>query len=215
MGSGAKRLALTGGIGCGKSAVADLLQKDGFRIVDTDLMARMVVEPGQEGYEKVIDAFGNSILNSDGTIHRGRLGQIVFSDPSRRDQLNSLLHPIIRKQWQMRQYESWETFPSVPVVVVIPLLFEAGLESEFDSIACVACSRQIQWERLSARGLSSEQIEQRLKAQMNLERKMELARYVVWNDSSLALLERLTSELAFKWRPGERKTFVNKKENHV
>ncbi|MEM6886188.1 MAG: dephospho-CoA kinase [Verrucomicrobiota bacterium] len=200
MGDTPERLALTGGIGCGKSSVGNLLMGQGFKIVDSDLIARDVVEPGKEGYEKVIDAFGNDILNSDDTIHRGRLGQIVFSEPSRRDQLNSLLHPIIRKQWQMRQQEYWERFPEIPVVVVIPLLFETGLESGFDSIACVACSKQIQRERLSARGLSSGQIEQRLEAQMTVERKMELARYVLWNDGSLALLERLTRQLASRWR---------------
>jgi len=199
MGEAPSRFALTGGIGCGKSAVADLLQNNGFKIVDSDLIAREVVKPGREGYEKVIDAFGNDILNRDRTIHRSRLGQIVFSDPSRRDQLNSLLHPIIRKQWQKRQHELWNTFPGVPVVVVIPLLFEAGLESGFDSIACVACSKQIQRERLSARGLSLKQIKQRIEAQMPVERKMELARYVLWNDGSLALLEGLTRQLCSRW----------------
>jgi len=199
MGEAPSRFALTGGIGCGKSAVADLLQNNGFKIVDSDLIAREVVKPGREGYEKVIDAFGNDILNRDRTIHRSRLGQIVFSDPSRRDQLNSLLHPIIRKQWQKRQHELWNTFPGVPVVVVIPLLFEAGLESGFDSIACVACSKQIQRERLSAGGLSLKQIKQRIEAQMPVERKMELARYVLWNDGSLALLEGLTRQLCSRW----------------
>ncbi len=194
------RLALTGGIGCGKSAVAALLEDAGFKIVDSDLIAREVVQPGEEGYEKVIDAFGNDILNSDRTIHRGRLGQIVFSDPTRRDQLNSLLHPIIRKRWQARQHDHWEIFPGVPVVVVIPLLFEAGLEFEFDSIACVACSKRIQGERLSARGLSREQVDQRITAQWPVERKMERAGLVIWNDGSLQLLERLTRRLCSQWK---------------
>ena len=195
-----KRLALTGGIGCGKSAVADLLLHDGFKIVDSDQIAREVVQPGKEGYKKVIDAFGNDILNKDRTIHRGRLGQIVFSEPSRRDQLNSLLHPIIRKQWQMRQHEFWKVFPEVPVVVVIPLLYEAGLENEFDSIACVACSGSTQKKRLLARGLSSDQIMQRLEAQISVKRKMDLAQFVLWNDGDLSLLERLAQQLRLRWR---------------
>jgi len=195
-----KRLALTGGIGCGKTTVANRLIKYGFKTIDTDQIAREVVQPGREGYKKVIDAFGNNILNEDRTIHRGQLGHIVFSDPSRRYQLNSLLHPIIRKQWQMRQHEFWREFPEVPVVIVIPLLFETGLENEFDSIACVACSESTQQKRLLARGLSSEQMEQRLEAQMPVKQKMALAELVLWNDGELSWLDRMARQLETRWR---------------
>lgn len=199
MDAGQKRLALTGGIGCGKSTAAEILQNGEFHIIDTDEIARKVVEPGQLGYEKVIDVFGKDILNRDGTIHRARLGQIVFSDPFKRNQLNSLLHPVIRKQWQTRQQEHWDQTPGIPVVIVIPLLFEVGLEEEFDVVACIACSSKNQWKRLFARGLSNQQVEQRIAAQMPVIQKMNLADYVIWNDGSLELLRSQLKWLMSHW----------------
>jgi dephospho-CoA kinase len=193
------RLGLTGGIACGKSTVAAGLSQQGAQVVDSDEIAREVVRPGEKGYEKVIDAFGKDILNRDRTIHRGRLGQIVFSDAIKRDLLNSLLHPIIRERWQARQQELYEVFPGVPVVVVIPLLFETGLESEFDSIACVSCSRWVQEQRLKARGLDFQQLEQRISAQMPVGMKMERAEVVLWNDGSLLLLEAQARRLFSLW----------------
>ncbi|MEM6820712.1 MAG: dephospho-CoA kinase [Verrucomicrobiota bacterium] len=193
------RLGLTGGIGSGKSTVGNLLKDAGFIIIETDLIARKVLEPSEEGYEKTIDAFGESILNKDKTIHRGLLGQLVFSDPIKRDQLNSLLHPLIRKIWQERYQELSGQNPKVPVVVIIPLLYETNLEAWFSSIACVGCSPCEQVRRLTSRGLSRKEIEQRIVSQLPTERKMEQADLVLWNNGSLALLKAQVKMLCQQW----------------
>lgn len=180
---------LTGGIACGKSEGARYLERHGIPVIDTDAIAREVVEPGREGYKKVIDAFGSSILNSDGSIHRGRLGQWVFSDQEKRDLLNSLLHPLIRSLWKSRRASLQEAHPALPVVVMIPLLFETGVEEEFDLIICIGCSEKNQRLRLAGRGLLEEQMDLRLQSQLAVPEKMEQADFTIWNNGSLGLLK--------------------------
>ena len=148
-----------------------------------------MVEPGQEGYEKVIDAFGENILNSDRSIHRGRLGQLVFSDRTKRDLLNSLLHPLIRNLWKSRRAVLLDANPVTPVVVVIPLLFETGVEDDFDFIICIGCSEKNQRARLVGRGLLEKQVDDRMLSQQPVEKKMEKSNFVVWNDGSFDLLK--------------------------
>jgi dephospho-CoA kinase len=133
-----KVFGLTGGIGMGKSTAERLLLKLGVPVIDTDLLARQIVEPGQPALREIQSAFGNEIVSSDGQLRREELARIVFSDANSRQKLEAILHPRIRKLWQV-QIETWRKEDRPLAVVVIPLLFETGAESEFSATLCLAC----------------------------------------------------------------------------
>jgi dephospho-CoA kinase len=179
-----KVLGLTGGVGMGKSTTAQFLRERGAQVVDTDDLARQVVEPGQPGWSEVRDAFGSEIVHPDGKLRRDELARRVFANPVDRQRLESILHPRIRELWRA-QLETWREAGCVLAVVVIPLLFETGAESELGPILCVACSSGSQRQRLLARRWPVAQIEQRIQAQWPIERKMALSNYVVWTEAGL------------------------------
>jgi dephospho-CoA kinase len=179
-----KVLGLTGGIGMGKSTAAQLLGSRGVAVVDTDDLARQVVEPGQPALAEVREAFGAGILAPDGQLRRDELARRVFADASARLRLESILHPRIRALWRA-QMETWRAAGRSLAVVVIPLLFETKAEAELDATICVACSAATQHRRLVARGWPPEQIEQRLQAQWPIEKKMASADYLVWTEAGL------------------------------
>jgi dephospho-CoA kinase len=182
-----KLFGLTGGIGMGKSAAAQILAERGVSVIDTDILARNVVEPGQPALREIHDAFGDSVIAPDGRLQRGALARIVFSDPSVRQKLEEILHPRIRELWR-KQVEGWRAGQVTTGCVVIPLLFETGAESEFDATVCVACSVTTQQKRLRERGWTPEQIAQRIAAQFPIEKKIAKANYVVWNEGGLEIL---------------------------
>ncbi|MEY2408393.1 MAG: dephospho-CoA kinase, partial [Verrucomicrobiota bacterium] len=175
-------IGLTGGIGMGKSTSALLLQQRLIPVVDTDTLARQVVEPGQPAMREIEEAFGRPVIAPDGRLKREELARIVFSDETRRKELERIVHPRIRQLWQS-QVALWKTESRPRCVVVIPLLFETVAAAHFDSIICVACSKASQWQRLTARGWTAEQIELRLGAQWPIQRKMDLANHVVWTEA--------------------------------
>ena len=179
-----KVLGLTGGIGMGKSTSAQLLRVRGVPVVDTDDLARQVVEPGQPALAEVREAFGAEMVGPDGQLRRDKLARRVFADPAARHRLEDILHRRIRALWRA-QVESWRAEGLPVAVVVIPLLFETKAEAEVDATICVACSAATQRQRLQARGWPPEQIEQRLEAQWPVEKKMTAAHYVVWTEGSL------------------------------
>ena len=181
---GVKILGLTGGVGMGKSTSAQLLRDRGARVVDTDDLARQVVEPGQPALAEVVGSFGPDILAPDGRLHRGELARRVFADPAARRRLEAILHPRIRMLWHA-QVETWRAEGHPLAVVVIPLLFETKAEAELDATICVACSPRTQHARLLARGWSPEQIEQRNRAQWPIEQKIGRADYLVWTEAGL------------------------------
>ena len=168
----------------GKSACAQLLQWRGAAVVDTDELARKVVEPGQPALAEVREVFGNDIVGPDGQLKRESLAQIVFGDATARRKLENILHPRIRELWRA-QLEAWRNEGKRLAVVVIPLLFETKAELEFDGVICVACSAATQRQRLLARGWPEEQIAQRIAAQMPVEEKMLRANYVVWTEAGM------------------------------
>ncbi len=180
-----KVFGLTGGIGMGKSTAAELLRPR-IAVVDTDVLAREVVEPGQPALSEVRALFGPEIIAQDGRLRREELARRVFSSESARKQLEAILHPRIRALWQA-QIEGWRAEGRKIGVVVIPLLFETNAAAHFDATVCVACSAATQRERLLARGWTAEQIEQRLPAQWPVEKKMALVDFVVWTEGSLAV----------------------------
>jgi len=181
-----KVLGLTGGIGIGKSASAQLLRARAIPVVDTDELARRVVEPGQPALAEVRQAFGADIVGPDGQLRRGELARRVFADPAARRRLEAILHPPIRALWRA-QVETWRAAGHPLAVVVIPLLFETQAEAEVDATLCVACSGATQRQRLQARGWSAAQIQQRLQAQWPVEQKIAAAHYVIWTEAGLDL----------------------------
>jgi dephospho-CoA kinase len=172
-------IGLTGGVGMGKSTAAHCLATLGLPVVDTDVLARRLVEPGQPALAKIRKAFGEDILDSQGVLRRDRLAELVFGDEDRRQVLEAILHPPIREAWQA-EASIWRARGEAVGVVVIPLLFESGAEASVDVTVCVACSRPSQAARLALRGWTSRQIEQRVQAQWPVERKMAEADFVVW-----------------------------------
>lgn len=168
----------------GKSTAADLLQKRGVQIIDTDQIARDLVRPGLPALREIEEVFGQEVISEDGNLDRANLAKLVFSDDSARRQLEAILHPRIRSVWLL-QVEKWRAEGVRIGGVVIPLLFETSAQEHFDFILCVACTAATQTERLLARGWPLAGIEQRRVAQLPTEQKMGLADYVVWSEGTL------------------------------
>ena len=183
-----KVFGLTGGVGMGKSASAQLLRSRGVLVVDTDDLARQVVEPGQPALAEVQATFGPEIVGPAGQLRRDELARRVFADPAARKRLEDILHPRIRALWRA-QVENWRADGHPLAVVVIPLLFETSAEAELDATICVACTPATQHQRLLARGWSPQEIEQRLRAQWPVGVKMARADYLVWTEASLGVHE--------------------------
>jgi dephospho-CoA kinase len=179
-----KLFGLTGGVGMGKSTATKLLEDRGVAVVDTDIIAREVVQPGQEALEEVKKRFGNEIVGSDGQLRRGELARLVFADSEMRRDLELILHPRIRQVWRGR-IERWRAEGKPMGVVVIPLLFETGAEKHFDATICMACRAETQHRRLLERGWTGEQIRSRIEAQFSVEKKMALADFVIWTEGEV------------------------------
>lgn len=172
----------------GKSEAARCLAGQGVAVVDTDDIARAVVAPGEPGFNAVLGEFGANLADpGGGGLRRGALAEIVFKDTKARERLEAILHPLIRQRW-VAETEKWKAKGADTGVVVIPLLFETGAEQFFESVICIASTFERQSRRLQARGWSAEQVSGRLAAQWPIDRKMDRSNYVVWNDSSVAVL---------------------------
>ena len=192
------RLGLTGGIGMGKSTAAELLAKRGAKVCDSDALARELVALGQPSLAEIVEAFGGAVLLGDGSLDRAKVGKLVFGDSAAREKLEGILHPRIREAWQSR-LEEWSAAGERLVVAVIPLLFETQVESSFDKIACVACSPELQRERLRARGWSNGEIDSRIAAQMAVDEKMRRADHVIWTDGSIEAHAAQLDDLLSSW----------------
>jgi dephospho-CoA kinase len=193
-----KVCGLTGGVGMGKSTAAEFFRARAAQVVDTDELARQLVQPGQPALAEIQAEFGKSIVASDGRLRRDELAEIIFADVAARKKLETILHPRIRERW-LAQVEIWRQENRALAVVVIPLLFETRAESHFDKIICVACSAPTQRQRLLSRGWTPKQIQQRLAAQWPVEQKISRADFVVWTDGALDAhaqqLERIFAKL--------------------
>jgi dephospho-CoA kinase len=183
-----KVCGLTGGVGMGKSTAAGFFLQRGARVVDTDEIARQLVQPGQPALLEIQNQFGRDLVAANGELRRDELARIVFADEPARKKLEGILHPRIRESWQ-RQIENWRQEHHRLALVVIPLLFETQAETSFEKIVCVACSPAAQQQRLQARGWSSEQIRQRIAAQMPVEQKINRSHFVLWTEGSPAAHE--------------------------
>ncbi|MFC5531305.1 dephospho-CoA kinase [Cohnella yongneupensis] len=183
-------IGLTGGIATGKSTVAKLLVERGANLIDLDRIAREIVEPGQPALARIAERFGQAVLRDDGTLDRKKLGAVVFADEAERKALEAILHPQIRSvmKEQMAMHET--RTPDKLVVVDVPLLYESRLESYFEQIMVVYIPREEQLRRLMKRdGLSEEEAERRLDAQMSIEEKKVRADIIIDNSGNASQLE--------------------------
>ena len=176
-------LGLTGGVGMGKSTAARLLKKAGLPVVDSDDLAREAVQPGTEGLAEIADGFGEGFLKADGSLDRDKMASTVFQDEAARKRLETIIHPRVRAAWENR-IEQWREQKRPVGVVVIPLLFELGLQDSFDVLLCVASTVSTQRARLLERNWSDAQITARIAAQMDIAQKMDLADHVLWNEGT-------------------------------
>ncbi|MDO5735514.1 MAG: dephospho-CoA kinase [Propionibacteriaceae bacterium] len=173
------RIGLTGGIASGKTLVADELGRLGARVIDADVLARQVVEPGSVGLQEIITRFGGDVLRSDGSLDRARLGEIVFGDREAREDLNAIIHPRVRAE--ARRLEELAQDDDV-VVHVIPLLVETGQHDDFDAVMVVDVPVALQIERLTRRNdLTLEQARTRVAAQASRSQRVAAATWVVDN----------------------------------
>ncbi|MEH2921681.1 dephospho-CoA kinase [Samsonia erythrinae] len=185
-------VALTGGIGSGKSTVADEFAKLGTAIVDADLIARQVVEPGKPALDAIRRRFGNTVLNADGSLNRGALRERIFSSPEEKQWLNNLLHPLIHQETQAQFLAA-----SAPYILwVVPLLVENGLQHQAQRILVVDIDRETQLERTLARdGISRQQAENILAAQATREQRLMYADDIIDNSRGPNALAPLVAEL--------------------
>lgn len=181
------RIAITGGIACGKSLAGECFRAAGFEVLEADEVGHgLLKEPA--AVEKVAALFGSDVLGPGGVVDRGRLARVVFGSPARLAELNAITHPEI-----LRRCERWVGGVSASgraAAVIVPLLFEVGHGSGWDAVVTVSSSPPVQRARLAARGLKGQEIEARIAAQMPLAEKERLADYVVRNDGTEELLRR-------------------------
>ncbi len=190
------KVGLTGSIAVGKSFVLSVLAKLGCHVLDADATAREVVAPGTPGLKAVVDAFGDDILNADGTLDRAKLAAVVFADEAKRMQLNSILHPFIiqAQDEQMREWEKED--PHGIAVVDAALMIESGGYRRFDKLVVVHCRPEVQLERLMTRdAISREEAEQRMGAQMQQEDKKKYADFLIDTSEGFEDTRRQTESL--------------------
>lgn len=180
------KVGLTGGIGAGKSTVADLFSQKGAVVIRSDELARQVIEPQTPGFQQVIDRFGKEFVNSEGYIDRAKLAQIVFQDDAALKDLENIVHPLVRsKTNQIIDQHTSETI----IVNEIPLLLEKKMESLFDFLVIVISSEKNRLERLSQRGLTAEQATARMSKQVSDDERKAAADFLIVNDGNLDQLE--------------------------
>ncbi|MNI05551.1 Dephospho-CoA kinase [compost metagenome] len=194
-------LGLTGGIASGKSTVAQMLVNRGAALIDADVIAREIMEPGHPVLHSVVERFGKDVLKEDGTLDRKKLGSIVFSDPAQRKALEAITHPAIRSEMREVMNRLENENPKRLVIADIPLLYESGLENLYDEILVVYVPREVQRDRLMKRdGLNWSEAEARLNAQMDIELKKQKADFVIDNSIGINETERQIDEF---WRKKE------------
>ena len=185
-------VALTGGIGSGKSTVGQIFGDLGAIVTDSDQLARDVVERGTTGFDQIIAAFGDEVLKN-GDLNRAALADLVFKDPAKRKQLEQITHPLIRKAFaKIVEYANGDSI----VVNQIPLLVESNHDYKFDHVITVSASEAVRIERLLNRGMNLTQIQQRLQAQSNDAQREKISDSIIRNDGSQA---DLLSEVEKVW----------------
>lgn len=186
-------IALTGGIGAGKSSAGSLLARFGAIHISADQLAREVLERGEEGFNQVVATFGDQVL-SNGMINRSKLADIIFNDPSKRKSLEQITHPLIAERFK----EIRRSLPDNSVVIYeIPLLAEnVDRVSDFDLVLSIETSEEIRIQRLQNRGLSKEQAEGRIATQVSDEKRRAISHHFIENNGDM---QELLSSLEEWW----------------
>ncbi|EAG2314862.1 dephospho-CoA kinase [Listeria monocytogenes] len=180
-----KTIGLTGSVATGKSTVSNMIQQAGIPLVDADIAARKVVEPGTEGLKEIVAYFGEEILLVDGTLNRAKLGEIIFKDKEKREKLNEITHPRV-KDYMLEARERFFGAGEELVFFDIPLLFESHLESLVDQIVVVWTTPETELKRLMERNnITKEDALRRIESQMGIDEKARKADFVIDNNESL------------------------------
>lgn len=176
------RVGLTGGIGSGKSTICDLFSQLNVPIIDADLIAKEIVEPGTEGLQKVVSIFGKDILNKQGSLDRKKLREIIFNNDSNLKQLNSILHPLVYQSIELQS----QSIVAPYCVIAIPLLFETNGEQFVDRVLFIDSPIELQIQRTIERdSVPRSQVENIIRSQMSRENKLTLADDIIDNSSSI------------------------------
>ena len=190
------RIGLTGGIGSGKTAASDHFARLGAEVIDTDLLSRDLVEPGQPALKEIVGKFGDQVLTAGGHLDRARLGKLVFGSPKARQQLEAILHPRIREAMLLRAEQSQAPY----VVFVIPLLFETGQQALVDRVLLIDVPEDLQRARVAERDqLDDAQIARIMSAQTDRETRLGNADDIVCNDGDIASLHAEIEKLHRKY----------------
>ncbi|MEK3766727.1 MULTISPECIES: dephospho-CoA kinase [unclassified Solibacillus] len=192
-------IGLTGSIASGKSTVAKMIQSYNLPIVDADQVARQVVEPGSPTLLKIAEVFGQDVISEDGTMNRAKVGNLIFHDETKRQQLNAIIHPAIREE-MIRQRDEFISYGEKNVFMDIPLLFESKLEHFVEKIIVVSVTEDVQLERLMERnGLTEEEAKARIATQIPVKDKEALADVVIYNNGSLEDTALQLQNVLFEW----------------
>ncbi|WP_099352026.1 dephospho-CoA kinase [Fredinandcohnia onubensis] len=192
-------IGLTGGIASGKSTVSQMFKEAGIVVIDADVIARKVVEVGEEAYEQIVQSFGKDILLPDETIDRQKLGSVVFFNEEKRLLLNSIVHPAVRKQ-MIKEKEEHLNNGEETVILDIPLLFESKLTALVDHTLLVYVDYETQLTRLMNRNnLSNGEAEARIQSQMPLKDKIQLADAVIDNNGTIEATKDQLHEICKQW----------------
>lgn len=192
-------IGLTGSIASGKSTVANMLKEYGFPIVDADLVARQVVEPGSETLQKIADVFGPEVITPEGAMDRAKVGSIIFHDESKRKVLNDIIHPAIRAE-MLRQRDEHVANGAKTVIMDIPLLFESKLQHYVEKILVVSVNEETQLKRLIERNqLNEEDAKARISSQLPLSIKEQGADAVINNNGSIEETRQQLEDILNKW----------------
>ncbi|MGM0897266.1 MAG: dephospho-CoA kinase [Bacillota bacterium] len=193
-------IGLTGSIASGKSTVSQMLKELGYPVVDADLVARQVVEPGTETLNSIERAFGPEVIRTDGSMDRENVGAIIFNDPASRKKLNDIIHPAIRRE-MLRQRQAFLDEGYETVIMDIPLLFESKLQHMVDKILVVSVSEQQQLKRLIERnGLTEHDAKARIASQLPMSVKEEGADEVLDNNGSIDDTKRQLMSILDGWK---------------
>jgi dephospho-CoA kinase len=193
-------VGLTGGIASGKSTVADMIKQKEIEVIDADIEARKAVEIGETAYVQIVTYFGEEILNDNRTINRAKLGEIIFNDIQKRQKLNEIVHPEVRRRMNDKKEAAILRGDKV-VVLDIPLLFESGLAHMVELVLLVYVEEEVQLHRLMSRNqLTREEALARIRSQMPITEKVQLADKVINNNGTIEQTQKQLNDLLTEWK---------------